>query len=253
MPRLTIDCFHDALGTYPGDAVVVAIDVIRSTTTAISCVASGRRCIVVPSLETALEWRERLPDALLVGELGGNMPYGFDLTNSPAAISDLPEPMDRPAILLSTSGTRLMAAAAERYRTLAAALRNWDAVAAELLDERPEDVVVLGAGTRGEFREEDELCAAWIGAALLDGGGYDADAATVAAIERWRDAPADVIRLGKSARYLQDSGQLGDLEFILDHVGDLGRTFEVRGAEVVTAELVPGLPDGVAQAHPMRM
>jgi 2-phosphosulfolactate phosphatase len=238
VPRLTIDCFHDALPSYPGDPVVVAVDVIRSTTTAISCVESGRRCIVVPDLEAAMEWRERLPEAILAGELGGNMPYGFDLTNSPVEIAALAQPLERPAILLSTSGTRLMRAAADRHPTLVAALRNWEAVAAELIASRPEEVVLIGAGTRGEFREEDELCTAWIGAELVD-AGYAADTATIDIIERWRGAPAEVIRLGKSARYLRDSGQLEDLEFILDHVGDLGRTFQVRRAEVLASEAVP--------------
>jgi 2-phosphosulfolactate phosphatase len=214
--------------------VVVAVDVIRSTSTAITCVASGRRCIVVPSLEAAMDWRARLPNAYLVGELGGNMPYGFDLTNSPAAVAQLPDPAARQVILLSTSGTRLMTMAAERHRTLVGSLRNWVAQARALRDAGPISVAVLGAGTRGEFREEDQLCSAWLAGALVD-AGFHADDETLRLVERWRGASVEAIRLGASARYLADSGQLVDLEFILAHVADLDATFEVRGAEVVRA------------------
>ena len=232
-PRVSIGCVHESFPDLPESAVVVAIDVIRSSTTAISCLVSGRRCFVVPSLEEATRAKARMPAALLVGELGGNMPYGFDLNNSPHALSALPGSAARPAILLSTSGTRLMTAAASRHDvTLVAALRNWQATADDLRSERPADVVLLGAGTRGEFREEDELCAAWIAGVLLD-SGFDADAETRRVVDRWRGADVEVLRLGASARYLRDSGQVADLEFVLGHVGDVNDTFRVAGSEVV--------------------
>jgi 2-phosphosulfolactate phosphatase len=44
---------------------------------------------------------------LLVGEVGGDMPDGFDLHNSPAAIATRTD-IHRPMILVSTSGTRLI-------------------------------------------------------------------------------------------------------------------------------------------------
>ena len=232
MPSVRIEVFLEELDAYPPDAVVIGVDVIRSTTTAITSIASGRRCYVAANLDEVAHLQPLLEQPLLVGELGGNMPYGFDLNNSPVAIAALGDP-GRPAILLSTSGTRLLRTASSAHpSTLVACLRNWEAQAAELLRMRPADVVLLGAGTRGEFRDEDQLCCAWIAGPLLD-GGYDADDETRRIVDTWRGAPADAITEGRSARYLRDSGQLDDLAFILEHVSDLGTTYEMRGNEVV--------------------
>jgi 2-phosphosulfolactate phosphatase len=243
MASVRIDVFLDLLGDYPRDAVVIGVDVIRSTTTAITCVAGGRRCFVVSNLEEAVQLRPLLDDPILAGELGGNMPYGFDLNNSPVAIAERQVDMIRPAILLSTSGTRLLRTAAEAHPvTLAACLRNWEAQAAELLLLRPEQVVLLGAGTRGEFREEDQLCCAWIAARLVD-GGFEADRETRRLVDTWRGMPVEAIGEGASARYLRDSGQLADLTFILGHVNDIAATYEMRENEIVkrtAGTLLPG-------------
>ena len=231
MPIVTIDCFFDELPSYPSDAVVVGVDVIRSTTTAITAVASGRRCHVVPSLDEAVRLQGLLSEPILVGELGGNMPFGFDLNNSPAALATYPHP-ERAAILISSSGTRLLTLAAAHHPTGVASLRNWQAQADRIAADGPETVILLGAGTRGEFREEDQLCCAWIAARLL-ARGYQAGGETQGIVERWRDAPAEAITEGKSAAYLRDSGQTDDLTFILDHVGDLDASFEMHGTEVI--------------------
>jgi 2-phosphosulfolactate phosphatase len=250
MPTLTIRPFAGSLPRGAADAVIVGVDVIRATTTAITAVASGLRCVLADSLESALAQQGRLAPALLAGELGGNMPYGFDLQNSPTAVEALGA-VDLPLILLSTSGTGMLMAAAARSLgqsngsaaesgplTLVACLRNWEAQATELIALRPDEVILLGAESRGEFREEDRLCCAWIAAALLD-SGYRADPASRRIVDEWRDAPVDRIVDGKSAIYLRESGQVADLDFILGHVSDLRRTFEMRGDEVVARSSVP--------------
>src|SRR5262245_49992198 len=78
-----IDWFHDRLNDYGEGYAIVAVDVIRATTTAVTGVALGRRCFPVPSLEAAVPLAARLDNPLLVGELGGNMPHGFHMNNSP--------------------------------------------------------------------------------------------------------------------------------------------------------------------------
>src|SRR5436190_14213962 len=81
---VVIDCFPECLGRYADGYAIVAIDVIRTTTTAMTCVALGRSCFPVVSIDAAVALAARLTNPLLVGELGGNMPYGFHLNNSPA-------------------------------------------------------------------------------------------------------------------------------------------------------------------------
>jgi 2-phosphosulfolactate phosphatase len=104
---VVIDCFPESLSLYQDGYAIVAIDVIRATTTAATAVALGRRCFPVPSLEAAVPLAARLTNPLLVGELGGNMPYGFDLNNSPAALEGRTD-IHRPMFFLSTDGSRLM-------------------------------------------------------------------------------------------------------------------------------------------------
>src|SRR5207253_79688 len=147
------------------------VDVIRATTTAVTAVTLGRRCYPAASLEHALPLAARLHRPLLVGELGGNAPYGFDLTNSPAQLTQLAD-LERPIILLSTSGTRLVCDSRGAAAVYVACLRNYRAQAAHLAG-RHDRVALIGAGARGEFREEDQLCCAWI-ADLLVARGYDA-------------------------------------------------------------------------------
>jgi 2-phosphosulfolactate phosphatase len=241
--RVTIDCFWDQLDDYPAGSTIVAVDVIRAATTAITAVVDGRRCFVAAGLDAASRRQSTLPNPFMLGELGGNMPYGFDATNSPVAVTQLGHP-ERPLVLLSSSGTTLMAAASGvTDAAYVACLRNWEAQAASILRRSPESVVLLGAGTRGEFREEDQLCCAWIGGRLL-AAGAEVDADTSAVIERWRGAPVDAIGGGNSAAYLRSSGQLHDLQFILDHVNDVDAVFVLRGDEVCD-DRGPAVPSAV--------
>lgn len=228
--HVRVGCYHDELGPMPPGAVIVAVDVIRSTTTAVTCVAAGRRCFIAPTLEAVERRVTELDRPYRVGELGGNMPYGFDATNSPVAMERLPD-AHRPVVLLSSSGTRLMTDASASATTFVACLRNWRAQVRALLAGDAHDVVILGAGTRGEFREEDQLCAAWIAGALIDGGA-DADEATAQLAARWTDVGVAGILDGKSAAYLRASDQIDDLDFVVAHIDDLAEVFLMDGDEV---------------------
>ena len=134
-------------------------------------------------------------------------------------------------ILLSTSGTRLMHEAAASDAAYVASLRNWEAQARWLAEHNPH-VAVIGAGARGEFREEDELCCAWIGGALVEAGYEVWDEATADAIDKWRGQPADAIKASASAEYLRATGQYEDLDFVLAHVNDLDAVFVLQEGEI---------------------
>lgn len=235
---VVIDCFYDHLSAeYGKDHTIVAVDVIRSTTTAVTAVAEGRRCFPVPSLEAAVPLAARLDSPLLVGELGGNMPFGFDINNSPVGLAAFRD-TSRPVILLSTSGTRLLYEARSAGKVYVACLRNFSAQVRQICNHDT-TVVLMGAGTRGEFREEDELCCAWM-AELLVAEGYRPLGLTEDAIKRWSGMPVDVILGGKSSRYLQLSDQTADLDFILEHCDDLDATFVCEDSEVKPAAIPEG-------------
>src|SRR5207245_6212928 len=152
---VVIACFPESLVSYRKGYAIVAVDGIRATTTAVTAVALGRRCFPVPSLDAVVPLAAKLTNPLLVGELGGSMPYGFDMNNSPADLEARTD-IHRPMLLLSTSGTRLICGAAEGQAMYVACLRNHSAQIAYLAAHHPA-VAIIGPGSRGEFREEDQL------------------------------------------------------------------------------------------------
>ncbi len=222
---------YPSLGAADRTWTIVGVDVIRATTTAVTAVASGRRCFPVSSIEAAVPLAARLHSPLLVGELGGNMPYGFHLQNSPVEIERHGEP-DRPAILLSTSGTALLCAGAARARTYATCLRNVSAQARALIGTH-ERVLLLAGESRGEFREEDRLCCARLARALLHAGYRPHSAFVEALVDSWGDAADDAFMQGHSVQYLAATGQLHDAQFILDHIDDLDEVYEMCDGELL--------------------
>jgi len=230
MPSVAIDCFHEHLAPVAAAKAIVAVDVIRATTTAVTAAARGRRLYPAGSIEASVRLAADLDRPILAGELGGVKPYGFDLQNSPAQMQAL-EDSSRPLILLSTSGTRLIAEAVQHGVTYLGCLRNVAAQAAHL-SASDRDVLILGADSRGEFREEDKLCAARIARALVREGFSLADGSTAEVLERWGEARDDSFLQGPSAQYLRDTGQEADLAFVLEHIDDLDSVFVVEEGAV---------------------
>jgi 2-phosphosulfolactate phosphatase len=222
---------YPSLGEAGPDWTVVGVDVIRATTTAVTAVAAGRRCFPVASLEEAVPLAARLENPLLVGELGGNRPFGFHLQNSPAEMAR-PVGLERPVILLSTSGTGMLVAAARQYRTYVACLRNVRAQA-QALAAGQDRVLLLAGESRGEFREEDRLCCARVARLLLEAGYEPRDVFVEELVKNWGDATDDAFLGGHSVQYLEATGQMHDVEFILDHIDDLDCTFELKAGEIV--------------------
>jgi len=231
-----IDCFPESARRYR-ECAVVAIDVIRATTTAITAAAAGWRCFPVPTLEAAQETADRMRDPLLCGEVAGIMPPGFHLNNSPAALVGRRD-VHRPLILLSSSGTRLIHEARYCDELYLACFRNYRAVARHLAAGH-ERVALIGAGSLRQFREEDQMCCAWIADLLLASGFEPENSKTMGIVERWRGVPASACAVFQSADYLRRSGQTRDLDFTLSHVDDLDASYTVEDGEVVlSGELV---------------
>ena len=103
---VAIDCLSESVHPYGAGCAVVVIDVIRSITVAATAVESGRRCFFAPSVEEAFLLAKDLNNPLLVGEVGGSMPYGFEMNNSPMEIESRKDIL-RPAGEVSWSSRRL--------------------------------------------------------------------------------------------------------------------------------------------------
>lgn len=231
---VVVDCFPSSVARYVNDHAIVAVDVIRATTLAVTAVAAGRRCLVAVDLDDAFALRDRIGGSLLAGELGGNMPVGFDMNNSPTELT-WRDDIQRPIVMLSTSGTRLMLEAGRSpHGAFVACFRNVAAVARQLADLGGR-IAVIGAGSRNEFREEDQMCCSWVAGLLVKAGHRPEDARTAEIIERWSGASASACQSGNSAAYLRQSNQIHDLEFILTHVDDLDLVCSIDKNEVLPA------------------
>ncbi len=229
-----IDCLPESAPRYVSDYAIAAIDVIRATTMAVTAVALGHKCYSVTSVDEAHALAIVLKNPLLAGELRGKMPDCFHMNNSPAELVRRGE-RERPLILLSSSGTQLLQTASSCPHVYVACLRNYCAVSRYMAERHPR-IALIGAGSRGEFREEDQLCCAWMGKYLMDAGYIPEDERTASMVEQWREEPVAACAIGASGAYLQRSGQLDDLDFVLAHVNDLPAVFVLDGREVVPVE-----------------
>lgn len=229
---VVIDCFPESAERYRDGYVIVVVDVIRATTVATTAVSMGRRVFPAKTTDDASVIAERLDHPLLVGELGGNKPYGFDITNSPVLIAARQD-VHRPMVLVSSSGTQLLLNAVGSEAIYLACFRNASAVARHIAG-RHERVAVLGAGSRGQFRREDQIGCARVAEKLLEAGYLSETEKTSDLVSRWHNASVDAIRSGKSAEYLTRSGQQEDLEFILAHIDDLDTVPSLVNGELVS-------------------
>jgi len=228
---VVIDCLPESAERYRDSYAIVVVDVIRATTMATTAVSLGRRVFPAKTTDEACVIAATLKEPLLVGELGGNKPYGFDLTNSPVEITARKD-VHRPMVLVSSSGTQLLLNAVGSKAIYLACLRNASAVARHIFG-RHDRVAILGAGSRGQFRREDQMVCAWVAAKLLDAGYRDETVKTSDLVSRWRHARVEELRGGKSAEYLVRSGQQDDLEFVLSHIEDLDTVPSLVGGELV--------------------
>jgi 2-phosphosulfolactate phosphatase len=227
---VVIDCLAESVQRYRSGWAIVVVDVIRATTTAVTAAAAGRRCFPAPTLEAALAIARGIANPLLAGESSGVMPAGFEMDNSPAQLAERID-THRPLVLVSSSGTKVIHEAAACEAVYLACFRSYSVLAGHLAGSHHQ-VAVIGAGTKGEFREEDQICCAWIAAALMSRGYLPGSRQTTEVVTRWHDAPAEACLCSRSVDFLKRTGRHRDLDFILGHIDDLQQVFQIRNGEV---------------------
>lgn len=225
-----VDSGPHAATRYGRGWAVVGIDVFRATTVICTASAMGRRCLVAANVREAFALAANLPRALVGGEQGGRLPPRFDVGNSPTEVAERMD-LDRPLVLVTSSGTPLLRQATSADVIYAACLRNVCAQVACLLTE-DRNVAVIGAGTGGEHRREDDLGCARVAAGLL-AGGFAADPTTRALVDQIGGLPTEWAGSGRSAAFLRRVGRQDDINFVLSHVDDIEAVFQVAGTEVL--------------------
>lgn len=232
-----IDALPESAARYRATHALVAVDVFRASTVIVTALAGGHPVYPVGTLSEAMNTTGRLRDPWLAGEQAGVKPATFDFDNSPVAMEAAPG--HNPLVLLTSAGTLLLANCRGASAIYVSCLRNWSATAHEL--RRHRRVALIGAGTRGQPRDEDQLVCAWIGANLLEAGFEPEDERTLAEVESWRCADLDRLRHGPSADFLRGSGQEHDVEWVLNHVDDLDGVALYNGQQVSLVEAGAGL------------
>lgn len=213
---MQISYFHvpaEMPATVEPDAAVV-IDVLRATTTIAWALHNGAEAVQafadLDDLKTAAAaWPAE--QRLLLGERGGQKLEGFDLGNSPVAVT--PEVVRGKRLFMSTTnGTRALDRVRQVPLLVTAALPNREAVAQRLLNESPETVVIVGSGWEGTYSLEDSLAAGALTARLQELNGSvtvanDEATAAVALWQQWRHDPEACLR---TASHGQRLIRLGD-------------------------------------------
>ena len=160
---VTLDTCAQATG------LVVAIDVIRAFTTACFAFEAGvEEIVLVSTVEEAFAVRNTMPDALMMGEVRGLRPEGFDYGNSPSALLNL-DLSGRRMIQRTSAGTQGVVLSTGAEMLMAASFVCAGTTAAYIQSLRPESVTFVRTDSRpGGYGEEDAACADYL-AELLRG------------------------------------------------------------------------------------
>ena len=202
-------------GNYLMDRTVIVVDVLRATSSIIwACRNGANRVIPVSDAGEGASIAARLGDCIMAGERGGVKLPGFDLGNSPLEFVQKVV-KDRNVIINTTNGTGAIKAAEGAAHVLIGAMINHTAVA-RMAAQLDRDVIILCAGTEGEFSADDICAAGAIATSLCKLGQVSAqcDLTLVAKslYSDWREARADLSKTYHYAR-LVDLGFEEDVQF----------------------------------------
>lgn len=154
---------HKATGT------IVVVDVLRAFTTAAYAFNLGaERIFPVGSIQEAYEIKESLPGSLIMGEVGGYKPEGFDYSNSPFELINKGLAC-KYLIQRTSAGTQGIVRTKSCESVLAASFVVAEATANYLKSQNPPVVsFIITGNSKGRDGDEDQACAEYIQALIND-------------------------------------------------------------------------------------
>ena len=160
-------------GARRATGTVVIVDVLRAFTTAAVAFSRGaKRIVMVAEVDEARRLKRRGVGDLMMGEIAGKMPDGFDFGNSPWEISGA-DVRGKTLIQSTRAGTVGIAAAKHATRIYAASFAVAGATARAIRRDNPSCVSIVAMGQDARERsDEDELCAFYL-RNLLEGRASD--------------------------------------------------------------------------------
>lgn len=145
------------------DKVVVVIDVLRATSVITTALSNGCKTVIpVLTVEEAFELKNKYEkgQCILGGERRAVKIDGFDFSNSPLEYTQ--EAVKNKTVILSTTnGTRAITKCKMANKIYIGAIINARATAKEIVNEN-KDIVLVNAGTNGQFSIDDFRCAGLI-------------------------------------------------------------------------------------------
>lgn len=140
----------------------VVIDMLRATSVITTAMNNGcKRVIPVLTIDEALETAKNIKEEVILGgERKGLKIDGFDFSNSPLEYSrDVIG--GKTLIMTTTNGTKAIRGSIGASSILIGSVLNARAVAEKLLKLK-DDVVIVNAGTYGQFSIDDFICSGYI-------------------------------------------------------------------------------------------
>ncbi len=164
-------------GAKKAQGTAIIVDVFRAFTTAAMAFHRGAaEIILVAEVEKALELRHQDGgDLIIMGEVDGKRPDGFDYGNSPYEISQA-DVAGKTIVQSTRAGTVGVTAAINAETIYLGSLVTATATATAVRRDNPRMVSIVAMGDRGAHRsDEDEQCALYL-RNLLEGRNPDPDA-----------------------------------------------------------------------------
>lgn len=166
MTRFNYFPLHDA---HKARGVVVVIDVLRAFTTAAHAFNAGaERIFPLADVEEAFLLGKAIPGSLIMGEVDGDKPAGFDFGNSPDQFKE--HDLSGYTLIQRTSaGTQGIVAAKSADRLFATSFVVAKATALSILKLAANEVSFVVTGeSMGRDGDEDRACAEYIQALILN-------------------------------------------------------------------------------------
>ncbi len=131
--------------------LVILVDILRATSTITAALYHEAKVIKpVATVEEALLFKDQ--GYLVAGERQGLPPEGFDLGNSPR---EMTKAKGQRVVLTTTNGTRALGFVKKAGAVVAGSFLNLSSVTS--FAERFSEIIILCAGTEGQFSLEDFL------------------------------------------------------------------------------------------------
>ena len=195
---------------------VISIDVLRSSRCIVWGLVNGASKIIpVDDLGSAVSIASRMGDCVLAGERGAVLIPGFDIGNSPAEYTEA-RVGGKAVVISTTNGTGAICKSESASNVLIGSMLNCTAVAKRAV-ALGNDVILMCAGTGGEFSADDIYAAGAIASAiqtLTDAELCDLTRVSCLVYDRWKE---DRTELSKTKHYkrLVSLGLESDINFCL--------------------------------------